>query len=106
MKNIYIFNKYFPSSFLLIFFFLLSSSIKASSIKFIDPNKISNKPMKKSAFSFHPLEVVFKYPNLVQNSNIKIIKKHLSNISIILGRLIYTKNFHPTLKYNKDLLGD
>ena len=60
--------------------------------------------MKSISFSFHPLDIVFKYPYLIKSSNINIIKKHLSNISIFFGRLIYTKNYRSKLKYNKDLL--
>ena len=88
----------------LIFFLLSISNINASSIKIINTNKKPNKIMKAYSFSFHPLEVTFKYPNLITNQNIKLIKKYLSHISIFLGRLIYTKNFNSKIKYNKDLL--
>ena len=106
MKKITLIKKFFSSLFfLLIAFFTFSHSfINASSVKIIKPNRKSTKSTESSFFSFHPLNVVFKYPYLIQSSNIKIIKKHLSNISILFGRLIYTKNYKSKLKYNKDLL--
>ena len=106
MNQKFLIKNYFSSSSLIIilFFILSYSFINTSSIKIKNNERSANKPMKKSSFSFHPLQIVFKYPNLIKNSNIKLIKKHLSNISTFFARLIYTKNFNTKLKYNKTLL--
>ena len=60
--------------------------------------------MKKSSFAFHPLSIVLEYPFLLKNSKIKKMKKLLSNISFILERLIFTKNFKKKIQYNKNVL--
>ena len=60
--------------------------------------------MKKSSFAFHPLTINLEYPFLLKNSKIKKMKKLLSNISFILERLIFTKNFKKKIQYNKNVL--
>ena len=99
-------KKYFSlfSIIVLIILIQILSDINASSIKIANKNRKINQSMKPSSFSFHPLEITFKYPNLKQSQNIKLIKKYLSHISLFLGRLIYTKNFNKKINYNKDLL--
>ena len=89
---------------ILISFILSHSIIYASSSKIVNPDRSAYKPMKKQSFDFHPLRIVFKYPNLIKNANIKLIKKELNNVSLLLSRLIYTKNFNSKIKYNKGLI--
>ena len=78
--------------------------IDCLSTKLIDPNKISNKPMKKSEFSFEPLDINFQYINMKNTKYANSVKKYLSQVGIILGRLIYTKNFNRKIKYDRDVL--
>ena len=89
-----------------IFLIISSFSIltNCSSIKLIDPTKLSNKPMKKSEFSFEPLDIKFEYINMRNTKYVSLIKKYLSHVSIILGRLIYTKNFHKKITYDRGVL--
>ena len=88
----------------LFYIIVLPTFVKTYSIKLIDPNKLTNKPMKKSDFSFEPLDISFEFINMRNTQYTRMIKKHLSHVGIILGRLIYTKNFNRKIKYNKDVL--
>ena len=60
--------------------------------------------MKKSEFSFSPLDIDFRYINMRNTKYSKLIKKYLNHVSVILGRLIYTRNYNRKIKYNRDLL--
>ena len=91
----------FISLFQIIF---LQTLVKCSSIKLIDPNNLKNKPMKKSEFSFSPLDINFQYINMRNTKYTKLIKKYLNHVSVILGRLIYTRNYNRKMKYNRNLL--
>ena len=84
----------------LFYIIFLQTVIKCSSIKFIDPNMLKNKPMKKSEFSFSPLDISFQYINMRNTKYSRLIKKYLYHVSIILERLIYTKNNNRKMKYN------
>ena len=90
--------------FFLVYFIFLITFVNNSSIKFIDPNNLKNKPVQKSELSFAPLDINFQYINMRNTKYTKLIKKYLTHVSIILGRLIYTKNYNRKMKYNKDLL--
>ena len=90
--------------FFLVYFISLITFVNNSSIKFIDPNNLKNKPVQKSELSFAPLDINFQYINMRNTKYTKLIKKYLTHVSIILGRLIYTKNYNRKMKYNKDLL--
>ena len=83
---------------------ILVNFVKCSSIKLIDPKNIKNKQMKKSEFSFSPLDIDFRYINMRNTKYSKLIKKYLNHVSVILGRLIYTRNYNRKIKYNRDLL--
>ena len=91
----------FISFFQIIF---LQTLVKCSSIKLIDLNNLKNKPMKKSEFSFSPLDINFQYINMRNTKYTKLIKKYLNHVSVILGRLIYTRNYNRKMKYNRNLL--
>ena len=88
----------------LFYYIFLPNFVNNFSIKFIDPNQLINKPMRQKEFSFSPLDINFEYVNVKNTKNSRLIKKHLSHISIILGRLIYTKNFNRKINYNRDVL--
>ena len=90
--------------FFLVYFISLITFVNNSSIKFIDPLNLKNKPVQKSELSFAPLDINFQYINMRNTKYTKLIKKYLTHVSIILGRLIYTKNYNRKMKYNKDLL--
>ena len=60
--------------------------------------------MKKSEFSFSPLDINFQYINMRNTKYTKLIKKYLNHVSVILGRLIYTRNYNRKMKYNRNLL--
>ena len=106
MNIICLIRKYFSSLYIIIFIIIIFSKsfINASSAKIINTNRNANKPMKKSSFAFHPLSIDLEYPFLLKNSKIKKMKKLLSNISFILERLIFTKNFKKKIQYNKNVL--
>ena len=91
----------FISFFQIIF---LQTLVKCSSIKLIDLNNLKNKPMKKSEFSFSTLDINFQYINMRNTKYTKLIKKYLNHVSVILGRLIYTRNYNRKMKYNRKIL--
>ena len=97
-------RKYFVEISLILFTIslLLPRLTNGASIKIVDPKKIRRKPVGKSYFSFHSLDITFVYPKVY--SNIRKIKRQLSNIAIMFGRLIYTKNFKEKLTFDKKVL--
>ena len=88
----------------LFYFSLIHTFVNCKSIKFVDPNEIKNKPMKKSEFYFDSLDIQFEYINMRNTKYTRLIKKYLSDVSVILGRLVYTKNFNRKINYNKGVL--
>ena len=98
MKNVLLFYFFF------LFITLLQAFAECSSIKFIEPNNLKNKPMKKTEFSFEPLDISFQYINMRNTKYAKLVKKYLNHVSIILGRLIYTKNYNRKMKFDRALL--
>jgi hypothetical protein len=89
---------------IIIYSTFFQSFVKNASIKLIEPNKLKNKPMKKSDFSFDSLDIKFEYINMRNTKYTKLVKRYLSHVSIIIGRLVYTKNFNKKIQYNKDTL--
>ena len=89
---------------IIIYSTFFQSIVQNASIKLIDPNKLKNKPMKKSDFSFDSLDIKFEYINMRNTKYTKLVKRYLSHVSIIIGRLVYTKNFNKKIQYNKDTL--
>ena len=89
---------------IIIYSTFFQSFVKNASIKLIDPNKLKNTPMKKSDFSFDSLDIKFEYINMRNTKYTKLVKRYLSHVSIIFGRLVYTKNFNKKIQYNKDTL--
>ena len=46
---------------IIIYLTFFQTFVKNASIKLMDPNKLKNKPMKKSDFSFDSLDIKFEY---------------------------------------------
>ena len=88
----------------LFYFSFIHTFVNCKSIKFVDPNEIKSKPMKKSEFYFDSLDIQFEYINMRNTKYTRLIKKYLSDVSVILGRLVYTKNFNRKINYNKGVL--
>ena len=82
----------------------LSPQIQTSYVKIVDQKSNSKEPIKKSSLSYHPINIVFEYPTLYKSKNIKLIKEHLNEISIIFNHLIYVKNYNDEIEYNHDVL--
>ena len=89
---------------ILLFFLILFSSqlILCSYIKIIDPENIPKKPIRESALSYHALNIIFEYPTI--EKNVRQIKEQLSNIGVLLGRLIYVRTYNDEIEYNKNVL--
>ena len=60
--------------------------------------------MKQSEFAFDSLDIKLEYIGMKNTKYAKLIKNYVSDVSIILGRLIYTKNFNRKINYNKAVL--
>ena len=82
----------------------LSSQINSSYVNIINPNPEIKNPIKKQDLSYHSLNIIFEYPLSEANKNIKIIKNELSDIAVLLGRLIYVKNNNDEIEYNNKVL--
>ena len=90
--------------FFLIFCSFITNFVKSASIKIIDPNEIKNKPMKQSEFKFDSLNIKFEYIGMKNTKYTRLIKNYLSDVAVILARLIYTKNYNKKIYYNKGVL--
>ena len=88
----------------LFYFCFIHNFVNCTSIKFVDPSQIKNKPMKQSEFAFDSLDIKLEYIGMKNTKYAKLIKKYVSDVSVILGRLIYTKNFNRKINYNKAVL--
>ena len=88
----------------LLYFCFIHNFVNCTSIKFVDPSQIKNKSMKQSEFAFDSLDIKLEYIGMKNTKYTKLIKKYVSDVSNILWRLIYTKNFNRKINYNKAVL--
>ena len=87
---------------LLFVIFFSSKNILSSYVKIVDPEKQAKKPIRQSRLSYHALNVIFEYPTI--EKNVRQIKEQLSDISILLGRLIYVRTYNDEIEYNNKVL--
>ena len=100
-------NKYFtivPIISIFLFFLISIIPIKSSYVTIINPKDNQKKPIRQSTISYHPLNLIFQYPTIEKSKNVRLIKEHLSNISVLFGRLIYARNYNDEIKYDNNVL--